>query len=145
MNTNTSLHFADTEPMHPPHDAEELATEPMPLMAMAAGVPDLDALGLSLAPLEAGEYELMAETRKDGRVCPVPTRWLEFYRVLQDAARGRPLPPPPLTGSGWASTSAAAKRARFLEHAEWAVRNGCITPAYAFLQALPAPEWYRGD
>ncbi|RZI63670.1 MAG: hypothetical protein EOP80_21970, partial [Variovorax sp.] len=75
--------FADTEPLSLADDHLYAPTEPAPLM------PDLpraaaEPLGLSLAPLEVGEYELMAEIRKDNRVCPLPTRWLEFYRVLQD-------------------------------------------------------------
>jgi len=140
--------FADTEPM--PNMPMGLATDdqyantvPQPLERPAApAIPDL---GLSLAPVAAGEYELMALTRKDGRVCPTPTRWLEFYRVLQDNARGAALPPPPLTGSAWASTPASAKRQCFVTQVEWAVKHDCITPAYEFLDALAKTDWHYGD
>lgn len=144
---DASLHFADTEPMLRAGDELAMAdTQPMPLMReMAPSRPAADPIGLSLAPVEAGEYELMAETRRDHRVCPLPTRWLEFYRLLQDAAKGVPLPAPPLSGSAWAASPAAAKRACFEEQARWAVRNGCLTAAYDFLQGLPKSEWYYGN
>ena len=134
--------FADTEPMAHLSLAsdEQYAPAPAaPTAQVAAPIPD--ALGLSLAPIEAGEYELMAETRKDNRVCPLPTRWLEFYRILQDAAQGDALPAPPLTGSAWASTPTAAKRACFREQIEWAVAHGSVTPAYDYLRALPPSDW----
>lgn len=136
--------FADTEPMNMSlaSDDQYANTEPAPLARAAApAIPDM---GLSLAPVAAGDYELMAETRKEGRVCPQPTRWLEFYRVLQDNAKGVALPQPPLTGSAWASTPASAKRTAFMEQVEWAVKNGCITPAYEFLASLPKTDWHYG-
>ena len=137
--------FADTEPMNMglATDEQYASTEPQALArAPAPAIPDLP--GLSLAPVAAGDYELMAETRKEGRVCPQPTRWLEFYRVLQDNAKGVALPAPPLTGSAWASTPAGAKRMTFMEQIDWAVKNDCITPAYEFLQALPKSDWHYG-
>lgn len=134
--------FADTEPMNLSlaSDEQYAATPAAPAPQPAAPVPD--APGLSLAPIEAGEYELMAETRKDNRVCPLPSRWLEFYRVLQDAAQGAALPAAPLTGSAWASTPTAAKRACFREQVEWAVAHGSVTPAYDYLRALPPSDWF---
>lgn len=135
--------FADTEPM--PNlsldgDDAYAATEPAPLAAEPK--PAADLLGLSLAPQEAGEYELMAESRKEGRVCPQPTRWLEFYRVLQENnPKGAALPSTPLTGSAWAATPSSAKRMCFREQLEWAVAQGQVTPAYDFLKALPPSDW----
>ena len=118
------------------------STEPLPLEPLAQGIPELS---LELAPVGGGEDDLMRETRKDGRVCPLPTRWLEFYRVLQDAAPGAPLPPPPVTGSAWASTPPNAKRACFAEQAAWAVQHGAVQPAFDFLSSLPRTDWYHGD
>ena len=137
--------FPDTEPMVRGDDADT-DTQPTPLGdSSPAGRALPDDLGLELAPVGAGEYELMAEVRKDGRVCPQPTRWLEFYRVLQDAAQGKAMPAPPLTGSAWASNSPAAKRLCFTAQATWAVQNGCLLPAFEFLSKLPRSDWYFGD
>ena len=136
--------FADTEPLAHlslASDDQYAPTEPAPLMAEPRRV--AEPLGLSLAPIEAGEYELIAETRKDNRVCPRPTRWLEFYRVLQENnGRGAAMPSTPLTGSAWAATPSSAKRMCFREQVEWAVAQGRITPAYNFLKALPASDWF---
>jgi hypothetical protein len=139
--------FADTEPAStmpmtlPPGGDFDAPTEPMPLSAR----PVPPRRELSLEPLEAGEYELMAELRKDNRVCPQPTRWLEFYRILQDAESRQPLPAPPLTGSAWAATPPSAKRMCFREQAEWAVQNGCVAEACAFLANLPKSDWLYAD
>jgi hypothetical protein len=111
----------------------------MPLLPSAAvEIPD----GLSLAPVEVTLYEVMAEVRRDNRVCPQPTRWLEFYRLLQDGAQGRPLPSPPLSGSAWLATPAMAKRQCFHEQVEWASANGCLQAVYGFLKSLPPADWH---
>jgi hypothetical protein len=147
--------FADTEPASTlpltlSTDADfDAPTEPMPLGAAKPAKPsiaDIPELNLSLAAQEAGEYELMAELGKDNRVCPQPTRWLEFYRVLQDAAgpSGK-LPTPPLTGSAWAATPPSAKRMCFREQAEWAVKNGCVVKAYEFLDKMGKSDWLYAD
>ncbi|MGV3572164.1 MAG: hypothetical protein ACO1PB_16320 [Ramlibacter sp.] len=139
--------FADTEPMQNlslATDDQYAATEPAPLAAdKPAAKPVPEPLGLSLAPIEAGEYELMAELRKDNRVCPLPSRWLEFYRVLEENNRRKAaMPSTPLTGSAWSSTPTSAKRMCMREQADWAVANGCVTPAYEFLKALPPSDWF---
>lgn len=136
---------ASTLPMSLATDDQYANTVPQPLEPAAAKPLSLDLDGLSLAPVAAGEYELMAEIKRDGRVCPLPTRWLEFYRVLQDNAAGAQLPAPPLTGSAWASTPAAAKRMCFREQAEWAVAHNCVAAAFHFLDKLPKTDWYYGD
>ena len=143
-------HFADTEPastmpMELATDDQYAATVPSPLSATPAAAPKIPDLGLSLAPVQAGESELMLEGRRDGRVCPMPTRWLEFYRVLQDNAQGAALPAPPLSGSAWAGTPPSAKRQCFVEQLEWTVKNDCVAPAFHFLEALPKNDWYYGN
>jgi hypothetical protein len=123
--------YADTEPMALP----ELKTEP-----------DFGGLsGLSLAPVETSLYEVMAAIRKDNRVCPQPTRWLEFYRILQERGAGAPLPASPLTGSAWAATPPSAKRTCFRDQVEWAANHDCLRPAWDFLSALPDTDWYCAD
>jgi hypothetical protein len=156
--------FPDTEPLSQPmqhaRDTYDDPTVPMPLESMVEPPPPLpsppakakpktkgpakstDRFGsLSLAPLEVTLYEALAEIRKDSRVSPQPTRWLEFYRLLQEEGDGAPMPPEPLTGSAWASTPSLAKRMCFREQIEWADAHGCLTPAVAFLKALPDTDW----
>lgn len=145
--------FPDTEPQStlpfipPGEEAMYAETEPMPLVpAPAPARPAAERFaGLSLAPLEATLYDVQSFARKDNRVCPQPSRWLAFYRVLQDAAgRNAALPAQPLVGSAWAITPALAKRMAFQEQLEWADRNGCLQPAYEYLQALRDADWYVG-
>ena len=143
--------FPDTEPLSQPmHHAGDTfydQTVPQPLEPLAeAPAPkkkiSLDDLGsLSLAPVEVTLYEALAEIRKDNRVCPQPTRWLEFYRVLQEQGDGSAMPAEPLTGSAWASTPPLAKRMCFREQVEWADAHGCLAPAFDFLKSLPDTDW----
>ena len=145
--------FAETEPastipLELASDADyDAPTQPAPLAAAPAPAPakkEIPELSLSLEPVGSGEEELMAEVRKDNRVAPLPTRWLEFYRILEDAAKGEKLPAPPLTGSAWAGTPDSAKRMCFMEQAEWAVKHGVIAKACEFLMKLPKNEWHYG-
>jgi hypothetical protein len=135
--------FPDTEPLTMVPPGEEASFDAPPAKAAAPSL--LDSLELELAPMGGSETDIQAEIRKEGRICPQPTRWLEFYRVLQDAAQGRQLPAPPLTGSAWASNSPATKRVCFQAQVTWAVDNGCVPQANAFLSGLPKTDWYYGD
>ena len=142
--------FPDTEPlsqpMHHAGDTFDAETVPQPLEPLADAPSgkklSLDDLGsLALAPVEVTLYEALAEIRKDNRVCPQPTRWLEFYRVLQERGDGAAMPAEPLTGSAWAATPPLAKRMCFREQVEWADAHGCLAPAFEFLKSLPDTDW----
>ena len=149
--SNSKPQFPDTEPlsqpMHHAGDTFDADTVPQPLEPLAEAPPpkakmSLDDLGsLSLAPVEVTLYEALAEIRKDNRISPQPTRWLEFYRLLGEQGDGSPLPPAPLTGSAWASTPSLAKRMCFREQVEWADAHGCLAPAFAFIKSLPETDW----
>ena len=136
--------FNDTEPMStlpmvPPGEESAYAdTAPVPLVNVLAAAPP----ALALAPQEVTLYDLMAEIRKDNRVCPLPTRWLEFYRVLEETSGRDSLPAPPLVGSAWAATPALAKRMCFREQIEWTAQNNCMNAAYRFLQGLRENDWH---
>jgi hypothetical protein len=150
--SNSTPQFPDTEPlsqpMHLAGDTFDEPTVPQPLEPLAhlpspsPGKKSLDDLGsLSLAPVEVTLYEALAEIRKDNRISPQPTRWLEFYRLLEQEGDGSALPPAPLTGSAWANTPSLAKRMCFREQVEWADAHGCLTPAFEFLKSLPDTDW----
>jgi hypothetical protein len=138
----TNQDFPDTEPITVPMggDASLYApTEPMDLMP-APAPRGLD--GLELAPIEVTLYDVTALTRKDNRVCPQPSRWLEMYRILQEQAARGALPSQPVVGSAWASTPPLAKRMAFHEQLEWAERNHCLTPVHEYLKTLRDVDWY---
>ncbi|MBK6006811.1 hypothetical protein JJB11_11980 [Ramlibacter ginsenosidimutans] len=134
-----SQDFPDTQPITVPMEFEaslDAPTEPMGLMDMPAYG------GLELAPIEVTLYEVTGLTRKDNRVCPQPSRWLEMYRILQDQPGRDGLPPDPVVGSAWASTPPLAKRMAFHEQLEWADRNHCLTPVHEYLKTLRDVDWY---
>ena len=132
------LDFPDTEPL--PHDPSAYAeTQPQPL---PEAKPALSLDNLSLAPVEVSLYEVMGLASKNNRVCPQPSRWLEFYRLLQDNAPGAGRPPEPLVGSAWASTPPLAKRMCFQQQLEWADTNKALQPAFEFLKELRESDWY---
>lgn len=136
--------FKDTDPMStlpmvPPGEESAYAdTLPVPL----ANVRPAAAPSLSLEPQAITLYDLMTEIRKDNRVCPLPTRWLEFYRLLEETAGRGALPSPPLVGSAWAATPALAKRMCFREQVEWAAQNNCMNAAYQYLKRLGEADWH---
>ncbi len=136
--------FPDTEPIAAPMGSDEVfdaPTAPMGLAPTAAplGLPD----SLELAPIEVTLYEAMGLARKENRVCPQPSRWLEMYRILQEKAGLGALPSQPLVGSAWAATPPMAKRMAFHEQLEWAEKNHCLTPVYEFLKTLRDSDWYN--
>jgi hypothetical protein len=137
--------FADTEPLSlslasPEQAAAGTAGRPRTLATVRPAPISLD--GLSLEAQDASLYEVMGVVRRDNRVCPQPSRWLEFYRVLQDAAPAAARPPEPVIGSAWAVTPPLAKRTLFEQQLEWADQNKALQAAYEFLKALRDTDWY---
>jgi hypothetical protein len=136
--------FPDTEPgstlpMIPPGEESAYAeTSPLPLASVRPAAPP----PLALAPLEVTLYDVMNEIRKDNRVCPQPTKWLAFYRLLEEIGGGAALPSPPLVGSAWAATPSLAKRMCFREQVEWAAANNCMNAAYQYLKGLKEADWH---
>jgi hypothetical protein len=126
----------------PGEDSAFANTEPQPLPSARPAAAPLESLGLSLAPVEESLYEVLAEIRKNNRVCPLPTRWLEFHRLLEGMAGGAPLPPAPLVGSAWAATLPAAKRNCLREQVEWADARKGLNAAHEFLSGLSDADWY---
>lgn len=135
--------FPDTEPMGlpgaPAEDPAFAETAPQPLANVRAPR-SLDQL--SLAPIEVTLYEVMGLVRQGNRVCPQPSRWLEFYRVIQEAAPGGGHPPEPLVGSAWAATPPLAKRMCFQQQLEWADGRNALQAAYDYLKSLRDSDWY---
>ena len=141
--TPAAREFSDTEPHTlpmalPGDEGAFAATLPLPLANVRPAAP----AALALAPLELTLYDLMAEIRKDNRVCPQPTKWLEFYRLMEQLSGSSRLPSPPLVGSAWAATPSSAKRMCFREQVEWAAANNCMHAAHTFLKNLQEADWH---
>lgn len=133
--------FADTAPMPvAPPDAEQgyARTEPSGLMA-AGGPAPAAPTGPKVKPPTVDEA--MLEARKNNRVCPLPARWQELYRMLPERSNNRPTPP--LVGASWQATPSLSKRMCLREHLEWAQAKGCLEPVLSFLRQLPENEWHH--
>ena len=134
--------FPDTQPITVPtefEDSLDAPTQPMGLMELPA-ISGLDAL--ELAPIEVTLYEVTGLARKGNRVCPLPTRWVEMYRILQEQPGRGALPAEPVVGSAWASTPPLAKRMVLYEQLEWADGNHCLTAVHEYLKTLRDSDWY---
>lgn len=139
-----SADFPDTVPMfRPGEESGFVDTEPLPLANVRAPAPAPE----PLEPVPAGTSidRVVAAVRKDNRVCPQPTRWLEFYLVLEHCSHGAALPAAPLVGAAWTATPALAKRMCFREQLEWADAHGCLERAWEFLEKMPEADWHRMD
>lgn len=90
---------------------------------------------------------LLAFVRAEGRVCPRPLNWQEFWNSLPDAKRTEKgwEPAPPIVLSGWHNSSNAAKAARLREHIEWAAEHDGLDAADKFLRSLPLEAWHHSD
>jgi hypothetical protein len=89
--------------------------------------------------------DVLQQMRSDHAVCLHPGPWTKLYVLLAQRRQGTArLPPPPLTGKGWDSTSTQAKHMSFHAHLEWASTHGCLLQVHDFLSVQPQDAWYRG-
>jgi hypothetical protein len=89
--------------------------------------------------------ELLSFVKSEGRVCPMPDRWNDLWKMLPDP-RSLPSggwePPLPLILGAWSETSSAQKQERLEEHILWAVEKGVIDAVDAYLRGLPEKHWF---
>jgi len=142
--------FAETKPAtapmglpevgQPKGDQRYAATEPSPLAPTAEPARQPQPRVPKTLKLD----DLMTEARRNNRVCPLPERWTELYRLMSVQAMGgkAKLPAPPLTGAAWDSTPSLAKRMCFRDHLEWATANSCAAEVYEFMKALGERDWH---
>ncbi|HYD76646.1 hypothetical protein [Ramlibacter sp.] len=127
--------FADTVP----------ATAPLPLGTERAFAPTRPNPLPAAAPATARVTleQLLAESRRNDRVCPLPGAWQALYQLLPDKRQEGAFwqPPPPISGAAWKATSALPKRLCLRDHLEWAVARGAGAAVLDFLRGLPEEEW----
>lgn len=91
---------------------------------------------------------LLAYCQDSSRVCPMPMRWNELYKLLPNQKRkGLGWEPSlPLILAAWHDTPNIMKMLRLKEHIEWANTHGALEEVDAFLRGLPEDEWHHmGD
>lgn len=93
------------------------------------------------SPEEATVEDVLAETRKNNRVCPMPSVWKRLYDALPN--KTAELPTVPCTSQEWKETPALQKRTRLRHHIEWAARQGMLAHVYEQLGQLPENKWHH--
>src|SRR5438105_3713516 len=81
--------------------------------------------------------------RENGRVCPIPQRWNQLWRMLPSRRRvGTGWKPPlPLVLASWWETPALMKIARLEEHIRYAEAHGVLIDIDRYLRRLSEDEW----
>lgn len=86
---------------------------------------------------------VMAEARRNNRVCPVEAEWQRLHQLLLAAGGDAPAP---LTGSELRRTAPLARRIRLRDQVEWAAQHGLLGDTLKFITALPEEHWlHMGD
>ena len=84
---------------------------------------------------------------KDGRVCPMPSKWNELWEMLPNRSRtgSRWEPALPLILAAWYDTTNIEKMLRLREHLEWAEKHGNLDIVDKYLKDLPESNWHHLD
>lgn len=100
--------------------------------------------GLRFLALGLGKSDIaqrLSVLRNQGHSSPSGGEWEAFHAFLRDKTRpGQGPPPVPLILAA-AGESNASKHRRLGEQLEWALKNGCLSDALAFLGAIPISDW----
>lgn len=88
-------------------------------------------------------HSLIAFSRENNRVCPMPTSWNTLFEMLPHRKRTAIgwEPALPLNLEAWDHTPAALKTLRLAEHIEWAAEHGALEAVARFLRTLSEEEW----
>jgi hypothetical protein len=82
---------------------------------------------------------------QNDRVCPMPDKWNELWKLLPNRSRkGSGWEPAlPLILAAWHDTPAMLKMLRVREHLEWAEQQGCLDVVDKFLKDLSETDWHH--
>src|SRR6266446_6264737 len=82
---------------------------------------------------------LLEYVRKDSRVCPIPQRWNELWKMLPGGRKvgDDSAPAPPLILAAWWDTPALLKMMRLAEHIRYAEAHGVLVLVDSYLRGLP--------
>ena len=87
---------------------------------------------------------LVRESFVNGRVCPMPKKWDELYKLITKKTNANDLALPLILNAWWDSPN-VMKELRFKEHMEYAYDNGVIKEVKEFLSKLDETEWHHLD
>ena len=92
--------------------------------------------------------QLIAYCQENGRVCPQPSLWNDFWMMLPNRREGSVSeggwePPVPLILGAWWDAHDNTKRSRLEQHIRWAEQHNALEQASAFLRGLVESEWHH--
>lgn len=79
--------------------------------------------------------EVMAEARRNNRVCPKEHEWQQLHAILGRDA------PAPLAGVELKKTAPLLRRIRLRDQVEWAAQKGLLVDVMDFVQRLREDQW----
>lgn len=88
---------------------------------------------------------LLEYVKANNRVCPAPDSWNGLWKLLKNKKRkgGGWEPALPLILAAWWETSAIQKMFRFIDHIEWAEKNGQLEEITKYLFELKEEQWHH--
>ena len=131
LEKNSDTSWAAFQALQNQHDQGYRPTEPASLHppATPAGPPPLTV------------DDVMAEARRNKRICPKPLVWQRLYDWLP--GKTAQLAGVPATRAEWEQLAPLQKRSRLREHIEWAAARGLLQKVHDALKALPEDRWHH--
>jgi hypothetical protein len=93
---------------------------------------------------EERRQQFLADIKSKGRSSPAGKHWDEFFEFLRRHSSGAGRPPVPLILAA-SGASNRTKHKRLSDQLRWAIDQGCLAEALAFLQGLSDDKWNTGS
>jgi hypothetical protein len=84
----------------------------------------------------------VSECFVNGRICPIPKKWDELYKLITRKTKANDLGLPLILNAWWDSSN-VMKELRIKEHLEYAYDNGTFKEVKEFLYKLDEVEWHH--
>jgi hypothetical protein len=88
---------------------------------------------------------LIAYSREQKRVCPLPSYWNAMYKLLPSKVGPKEIKkcPVPLILASWDEASPLLKMIRLEEQIKWASENGNFDKVSVYLRGLLEEQWFH--
>lgn len=95
--------------------------------------------------MQISKEALLEYVKSNNRICPNPEPWNKLYQLLKNTKRrgGGWEPGAPLILAAWWETSEIQKMFRFIDHIEWADKNGQLEEIAEYICSLEENQWHH--
>lgn len=89
--------------------------------------------------------KLIEYVKSEGRICPMPMFWNDFYEMLPDKKRvgDKWEPPTPMILGAWHGTPGFIKQLIFITQIEYAASHNFLNKADNYLRSLTEDQWFK--